>query len=177
MPANYIRTTIQIYAWGITTTTPCNVCIIEDKTWGEFSMTWSNRPAHGEVIANGLVSSERYYLIDVTDYVESRNNISICIYCTDPFLDDWIYIDSRESPFAEDRPRLIWTYIVSEVVVADDGDDDDDDDKEAEEIPLITLIGIIGGSIAAGEIAVIIAWKKQLFTKGRKKVKIYLVRL
>jgi len=51
----------------------------------------------------------------------------------------------------------------------DDDDDDDDDDKEAEEIPLIPLIGIIGGSIAAAGIAIIIAWKKQLFSKGRNQ--------
>ena len=30
-----------------------------------------------------------------------------------------------------------------------------------------TLIGIIGGSTATGGIAIIIAWKKELFTKGR----------
>ena len=47
--------------------------------------------------------------------------------------------------------------------------DGDDDDKEAEELPLITLIGIIGGSVAAGGIAVFIAWKKQLFTKKRNQ--------
>jgi len=60
-------------------------------------MTWAKKPAHGEVIASGVISSEEYYVIDVTDYVASRNSLYIGIYCTDPGLAEWIYIDSKES--------------------------------------------------------------------------------
>ncbi len=64
---------------------------------------------------------------------------------------------------------MIWTYITLGAGGGDGGGDGGDDDKKDEEIPIVTLIGIIGGSVAAEGIAIIIAWKKGLFTKGRKQ--------
>ena len=152
-PSSYFKAVIQISIWGVSKTTPCNACIIEDTTWGEYTMNWLNKPSHGvniEAQNEGLVTQDAYYLIDVTNYVVSRNNISICIYCRDPLLDDWIYIDSREEPSyaKEDRPRLIWYYTVSDDDDDNGGGDGDKDEDSLEailkEIPSYNIFIIIG---------------------------------
>ena len=156
-PNNLIKAEIQFYIWSYDSDwwfAHCNICIIEDTTWGELTMNWINKPSHGEKIANLTVNKrfwydDGYYKIDITNYITSRNNISLCVYGADVSYTHSFIIYSRELspnkvPDYGDYPKLIWTY-------TDDDDDDDDDDKEEDtlealmkEIPGYNIVIFIG---------------------------------
>jgi len=111
-PTNYKKAEISLDIWGVSKTVYLNICLIEES-WDEYNMTWLNKPTHGEHITTLLVPSSNIYKIDVTNYIEGRNNISICLYTGDYLMDDYVYITSREGYYSwapEDAPQLIWTY-------------------------------------------------------------------
>lgn len=111
-PSNYKKAEISLDIWGVSKTVYLNVCLIEES-WDEYTITWMNKPEYGEHITTLLVPSSNIYKIDITNYIEGRNNISICLYTGDYLMDDYIFINSREGYYSwapEDAPQLIWTY-------------------------------------------------------------------
>ena len=147
------------------------IYIIEDTTWDEYTLTWDNCPCLGEVQAELTVDTSGYYTIDIIEFITDGDCICVCL-CGKYSGMGFCNIDSREDTDSECRPRLIANYIPREGggiidTGGSDGDDDENDGKKPEEISLLPLLIIIGSSIAAGSVALIIAWKKQLFSKRR----------
>ncbi len=60
-----------------------------------------------------MVTEAKIYKINISDYIEGRTGISICLNASDVFQNGWVQRFSREGylPFApEGAPQLIWTY-------------------------------------------------------------------
>ncbi|MGQ4876212.1 MAG: DUF7594 domain-containing protein, partial [Promethearchaeia archaeon] len=74
-------------------------------------ITWMNKPQHSEIIQSFTVAEEKIYKIDISDYIENRSDISICINASNNLQGGYIQGSSREGYFSdEDAPQLIWTY-------------------------------------------------------------------
>lgn len=109
-PLDWVKAEISIDMYSISETFDVAVSLINDS-WSETGITWLNKPEHREVIASFSVSSSAIYKIDVTDYIDGRDNISICINASDYFQNGYVQGSSREGYyFDEDAPQLIWTY-------------------------------------------------------------------
>lgn len=109
-PSNWTKAEISIDMYSISETFDVTVSLINDS-WSETGMTWINKPEHRGVIAIFSVSSSTIYKIDVTDYIDGKDNISICINASDYFQSGYVQASSREGYyFDEDAPQLIWTY-------------------------------------------------------------------
>ncbi|MHA1734274.1 MAG: CBM96 family carbohydrate-binding protein [Promethearchaeota archaeon] len=79
-------------------------------TWDEQSITYSNRPIPGNLMASQTVPSNGNYTLDITDYVsKADSDLSVCVK-TSGDLD--IGITSREYGGG---PRLVWTTATSDV--------------------------------------------------------------
>ncbi len=162
-----IKVEIQISVYGVSKTTPCNAVIIEDTTWGELTLNWANKPNRGQNIDaenDGLISMDANYLIDVTDYISSRSDLSIAIYCRDSLLNDEIFIHTRESILSNTRPKLIWTYNTYPINDGD-SDNDSDDDDEMEEL-LRSISGYDMFILLGGILGIIVVLIKKLKRKN-----------
>jgi hypothetical protein len=88
-----------------------------ETSWGESSITWNNKPFHGEIIKKLNMTEEKTYNINVSDYIEG-DGISICINTSASSGVKLGTLKSSEGYDSEsDAPRLIWTY-------EDSGDDE-----------------------------------------------------
>ncbi|MFX1478633.1 MAG: NosD domain-containing protein [Promethearchaeota archaeon] len=110
-PSNWVQAEISLDVWSVSQTTDLSVCIIEEE-WDETTLNFINRPVKENEITTIHVSNSKIYTIDITEYIEGRTYISICVYVDiNDYLDDYICITSREG-YALDAfaPQLIWTY-------------------------------------------------------------------
>lgn len=108
-PSEWTKAEISIDMYYISETFNITVSLIEDN-WGETTITWLNKPDHGEIIANLTVSEEKIYKIDVSEFI-SGDGISICINASDFLQNGYVQGSSSEGYFfSEDAPQLIWTY-------------------------------------------------------------------
>ena len=161
-PADYTKAEISVYIWDIKETEHVDVYLIMED-WDEYTLNWQNKPTKNVKITTiqfEKLFNDDFYLIDVSNFIVEKTNISICI-STIP-SDDLIMTISREKEtgfydpifgiywYTNMRPTLIWTHEVSE---SDDDDDDDDKPKPPPDIPLgdfylvFTAIGIISLTI------------------------------
>jgi len=111
-PADWIKAEISLNFWGVDETLSVTISLI-NESWGEYTINWMNKPEHGEVIDEILVTEDRIYKIDVTDYVNDTDGISICVNASDYLQSGYFYIDSSEGGWVWDDseyPQLIWTY-------------------------------------------------------------------
>ena len=111
-PANVTKAELSLDIWGVYQTMPLTLSII-DASWDELTMDWMNKPAHGQLIGQLMVSSSDIYKIDITSLLTARTEISICVNMTfDDVVDDYVYITSREGYYlTSDAPQIIWTYL------------------------------------------------------------------
>lgn len=117
-PDNWVKAEISLDIWGVDMTMNLTASLIEEN-WDEYTMTYINKPIAGpfedeEVITYLLITSSGIYKFDISDYIQGRENISVCLYTEiENYVDDYIYITSREGYYSwapEDAPQLIWTY-------------------------------------------------------------------
>ncbi|MFX1567552.1 MAG: Ser-Thr-rich GPI-anchored membrane family protein [Promethearchaeota archaeon] len=110
-PTNFTKAEISLYCGFITLIKNVTICLIEEQ-WGEFSMTWLNKPTKGIEISTLLINRTDIYKIDVSNFITGRNNISICAYIkNEDYVDDNSPILTREGYFSpESAPQIIWTY-------------------------------------------------------------------
>ena len=115
-PDDWVKAEISMDIWGVDMTMNLTVSLIEED-WNEYTMTYIEKPTAGpfedeEVITYLLITSSDIYKFDISDYVQGRDNISVCLYIEiENYVDDYIYITSREGYYSsEDAPQLIWTY-------------------------------------------------------------------
>lgn len=90
------------------------VSLITDS-WGEGTITWANKPTHGEVITTFEVTGTAFYRFDISNYIQG-DNISICINASNSYeKSGYVMATSREGHGAglHIGPRLIWTYEVA----------------------------------------------------------------
>ena len=113
-PTTFTKAEISLDFWSVSETMNFTVCLI-NASWEETTMIWSNKPAKGDKIGNLIVSGNRIYKIDVTNFIVNLSSISICVYIDEEnYIVDYAYITSREgysSWSPEDAPQLIWTYL------------------------------------------------------------------
>lgn len=82
-----------------------------NETWDEYTITWMNKPEHREIITTFAVAEGKIYKIDITNYIEGRDNISICLNASDYYQNGYVQGHSCEGAYSsEDYPQLIWTY-------------------------------------------------------------------
>ncbi len=110
-PNNYTKAEISLYCGGDSLIKNLSICLIEEH-WDEYSMNWTNKPIKGSEITFLLINQTDIYKFDVTNYIEGRNNLSICVYIkNENYVDGNVVIVSREGFFTqESAPQLIWTY-------------------------------------------------------------------
>lgn len=109
-PVDWTKAEISIDMYYVSETFIVTVCLIND-TWDEYTINWINKPIHREIITSFTVSEERIYKIDITDYIEGRNSISICINASNYMQTGYVQGNSKEGAYSsEDFPQLIWTY-------------------------------------------------------------------
>lgn len=106
-PVNWKSAEIAFDLYSIDSTVNLSVYLIEDS-WEELTLTWNNKPSKGEMIDSFLVSAEKIYKVNVSDYIAGRNNISICLWTPELLSYNQIQGDPKEGYF--DPPQLIWTY-------------------------------------------------------------------
>ena len=152
-PSNLIKTEILLNInnhYSGSDTQIIKVSLIEES-WDESTLTYDNRPNLGVFITNLSVTTDGFYSIDITQYVNGRINFSIGLegYGNLTYgdvnygsIDDYIEINSRENLF--DSPRIVWTY----------------DDPMDVILVIITIIAIAGAMGAAG--AAIILYRKRV---------------
>ena len=111
-PADWTKAEISIDMYSVSETFDVTACLIND-TWDEYSINWMNKPEHREIITTFTVSEGRIYKIDITDYIEGRNSISICVNASNYLQTGYVQGHSREGYWSfapEGAPQLIWTY-------------------------------------------------------------------
>lgn len=83
--------------------------IITNTTWDEDEITWITKPEHEEVIDTITISSSKTYRVDLTDYIDEENMLSLCINMTYEFDDDYMSIYSKDTTSIDDyKPRLAY---------------------------------------------------------------------
>ncbi len=113
-PENWTHAKISIKLMPIYTAGFLTVSLITDL-WGENTINWLNKPKHEEIIATLFLAGEDTYEINVDNYIEGRDSISICINLSSnssPY-DKIVISKSREDyiGFLKDNyPILVWTY-------------------------------------------------------------------
>ncbi len=109
-PVDWTKSEIFFDIWSIEQTINLTFCLI-NESWNEYNITWQNKPQKEEIITNLIVGQSGSYKIDVSEYIEGRNNISICAYVDiSNYISDYVIISSREDYSYSDHPKLIWTY-------------------------------------------------------------------
>ena len=110
-PQNVTKARIKFYVWSVGSTVNLSATIITTP-WSEYSMTWMNKPSGKTHIAYIIIPSSGFYYIDITNYLAGRNNISICLNCSNYLNTDTAWIDSREwySYNSQEVPMIEWTY-------------------------------------------------------------------
>ena len=84
---------------------------VTNTSWGEYTITWSNKPARVTALATNTVSGTNgsWYLFDVTSYVESQltnGQTVVSLALHDPINTAWLMdVNSREN--ASNNPALI----------------------------------------------------------------------
>jgi len=111
-PENVTKAELSLDIWGVSQTMDLTLSII-NESWGELTMDWMSRPAHGQTIGPLVAASSDIYKIDITSLLTTRTEISICVNMTfDDVVDDYVFITSREGYFlTSDAPQIIWTYL------------------------------------------------------------------
>ncbi|MFX0069705.1 MAG: hypothetical protein ACFFAO_01315 [Candidatus Hermodarchaeota archaeon] len=165
----YTGAEVKLYFWAVYHKMEFEIYIIEDTIWDEYTLTWDNCPCLGEFVTELTIETSGYYVIDLLEYIADRDGISICV-CGKYSGMGFCNIDSREDSEPERRPQLIASYVPSESgsifkTGAGGVGDHGNNGKETDEVSFIPLLIIILSSIAVGSVALIIAWKKQLFSK------------
>ncbi|MGQ4874818.1 MAG: DUF7594 domain-containing protein [Promethearchaeia archaeon] len=149
-PDNWKKAEISLDFYSISETFEISVVLITEN-WDELSITWMNKPKHAEIIQNITVAEEKIYKIDISDYIEGRSDISICINASNVFQTGHIQGSSREGYFSdEDAPQLIWTY-----------ESESNDKTETSELPEIPFGNFYLLTLILGIVLVIIKLKYQ----------------
>ena len=80
IPQNYTDVEISVYIFGVLTTANISVSLL-NETWDEYLLNYGSKPdpQMGTTLDKLVVSSDGIYTINVTDYIEGRNNISVCL--------------------------------------------------------------------------------------------------
>lgn len=94
------------------------VCLITDN-WEEDTITWVNKPLHGEIITTFEVTGTAFYKFDISNYMQG-DSISICINASDSNeKSGYVMAASREGHGAglHIGPQLIWTYEPTESII------------------------------------------------------------
>lgn len=111
-PAGWTKAEISIDMYSVSETFILSVSLINDN-WDEYTINWVNKPIHRETITTFTVSEGKIYKIDITDYIEGRGSISICVNASNYLQNGYVQGTSREGVYSwsqEDAPQLIWTY-------------------------------------------------------------------
>ncbi len=109
-PAGWTKAEISIDMYYVSETFNVMVCLISD-TWNEYTINWVNKPEHKEIITTFTVAEGKIYKIDITDFIQGRNSISICVNASNNLQTGYVQGHSKEGAYSsEDYPQLIWTY-------------------------------------------------------------------
>ncbi|MEE9376622.1 MAG: DNRLRE domain-containing protein [Candidatus Lokiarchaeia archaeon] len=94
------------------------VCLITDN-WGEGTITWVNKPLHGEIITTFEVTGTAFYKFDISNYIQG-DSISVCINASNSYEQSgYVMATSREGHGAglHIGPQLIWTYETADPII------------------------------------------------------------
>lgn len=106
-PAGWTKAEISIDMYSVSETFNATLSLIND-TWNEYTIIWINKPVHREVITTFTVGAEKIYKFDITDYIEGKNSISICLNASNYLQNGYVKADAKEGYFS--APQLVWTY-------------------------------------------------------------------
>ncbi|MHA2055777.1 MAG: Ser-Thr-rich GPI-anchored membrane family protein, partial [Candidatus Hodarchaeales archaeon] len=106
-PVNWKSAEIAFDLYSVDSTVNLSVYLIEDA-WEELTITWNNKPSKGVLIETLIISAEKIYKVNVSDYISGRNNISVCLWTPDVVSYNQVQGDTKEGFF--NPPQLIWTY-------------------------------------------------------------------
>lgn len=140
------RVYISSYWYSFMCTTPlsASACVVS-TSWGEYTITWNNKPAHGTHLdIDSILYDGEYFIIDISlSLITEGMTLSICIYENAPYKPDGLQSNTRER--GDKVPVLVVKY----------------------ETPPILIIGpIIVGVIVVGIVGVIV------YSQVNKKKKI-----
>jgi len=153
-PTNYDKVELYLDVCEAENTINVTICEVAGS-WGEMSITWNNKPAHGGIITTFIVSGEKWHTIDFTDYIKG-DELSICLYGTNSSQKGRIGIHSKDYQWNYEQPHLLWS--VESADNDDSAGNDDDENSESDEIdplkllpgyPIGVLLGIICGLAVA----------------------------
>jgi len=108
-PSGWTNAEIEINMYSISETTQMTVSLITES-WDELTITWMNKPVHGQEITKLTVAAGQVYTIDVTSLIFGRDSLSICINATS-LPTGYVQATSREGDSSySPGPTLTWTY-------------------------------------------------------------------
>ena len=70
-PENVTKAELSLDIWGVYQTMDLTMSII-DESWGELTMDWMSKPAHGQTIGPLVATSSDIYKIDITSLLTAR---------------------------------------------------------------------------------------------------------
>jgi len=109
-PVNWTKAEISLDIPSVSESFNVTVSLIND-IWDEYTINWLNKPPHREIITVFTAAEEKIYKIDITDYIEGRENISICLNASNYLQNGWAAGFSKEGAWvSQELPKLIWTY-------------------------------------------------------------------
>ncbi|MFX1328020.1 MAG: DNRLRE domain-containing protein [Promethearchaeota archaeon] len=94
------------------------VSLITDN-WAEGTITWVNKPPHGEVITTFAITGTAIYKFDISNYIQGES-ISVCINASNSDeKSGYVMATSREGhgEGLHVGPMLIWSYETTEPII------------------------------------------------------------
>jgi len=109
-PTEYNKIELSLSILSQITPTEFSIILV-DNSWQEDTLTWNNKPAHQEIIKNFTIGSEEFYIIDLTEFLRDKDEISFCVNLTNSTIERYVSLNSREgSVYEVDAPRIIWSF-------------------------------------------------------------------
>jgi len=134
------------YSFMVDTWLSFEACVVSNS-WNEQTITWSNAPAHGEIIATELITDGDNFDFNVSGYIPDSGEFSICIYEEPPYGDYGLQGDSKEGWLSPEMPILVIVY-----------------EQTIEDILPFIIGGVVVGIIGVGAVV-----GGVMYTKRKKK--------
>ncbi|MHA1847012.1 MAG: DNRLRE domain-containing protein [Promethearchaeota archaeon] len=115
-PSTLISAEFYFYIWGVSQTMRFTLAI-SDEFWSEYYVDWEHKLSLTRILKSFLIAGDGFYKISITNSVMNRTGITLIFFIDElDFVNDYVYIDSREDMFKDYRPALIFTYLEEEPI-------------------------------------------------------------
>lgn len=108
-PENWTKAEITFETYYVGQTINVTISLVIEN-WDENTITWINKPSISEIITTLLITGDQEYIIDISNYVDARTHLCICINATTFLTEESFMIFGRTYSMTDWRPEIVWTY-------------------------------------------------------------------